>query len=280
MIWLKRIGIGVVTFLILAVAVLYAGSQWKIGKDQGVPLIAFRGASDPAAVAEGTRLASLVGCKGCHGERGEGRVFEDSLMVGHLAPPGIARKAALYSDAELERLIRHGVKRDGTGVYIMATDELSHLSDKDVAGVIGWVRTLKPAPGDQVGATRFGPLIRLGVLMGGFNANVVAARVATAERPADPGRYFVETTCRQCHKMRESRPSDSSDQIVPPLLVVAPAYDLPAFTRLLRTGKGMSPRDLGAMKFAATEGMYLLRDDEIAAIHAYLVAEASRAPAH
>jgi cytochrome c553 len=280
MIWLKRIGIGVVAFLILAIAVVYGGSQWKIGQDRSVPLIAFRAASEPAAIAEGTRIAGVAGCKGCHGAAGKGRVFVDNLLVGRLAPPGLARKAALYSDAELERLIRHGVKRDGTGVFIMSTDQLSHLSDRDVAGVIGWMRTLKPAPDDQVGATRFGPLLRLGVLTGGLKVNVVAARVAAGERPTDRGRYFVEVACQQCHAMRESRPSEGSDQIVPPLLAVAPAYDLPAFTRLLHTGQGLSPRDLGAMKDAVKEGMSGLHDDEIAAIHAYFVAEAAKAPAH
>jgi uncharacterized protein YkwD len=51
---------------------------------------------------------------------------------------------------------------------------------------------------------------------------------------------------------------------------MAGAYDPAAFRTLMRTGVGMSHRDLGLMKEVATENLYALSDPEIAAIQAWL----------
>jgi hypothetical protein len=63
-----------------------------------------------------------------------------------------------------------------------------------------------------------------------------------------------------------------------PDLAVAAAYDLPRFARLLRTGIGRDGKDHGLMSEVARGWLKYLSDDQIAGLHAYLVARAARAP--
>ena len=67
--------------------------------------------------------------------------------------------------------------------------------------------------------------------------------------------------------------------MVPALAPMAAGYDPVAFRTLVRTGVGASGRDLGLMKSVARTALYALTDEEIAAIQAYLTAEAAKAPA-
>jgi hypothetical protein len=51
---------------------------------------------------------------------------------------------------------------------------------------------------------------------------------------------------------------------------MAGAYSPEAFRKLMRTGVGMSGRDLGLMKQVATENLYALTDEEIVALQTWL----------
>jgi hypothetical protein len=67
-----------------------------------------------------------------------------------------------------------------------------------------------------------------------------------------------------------------SPEINAPDLMMAGAYDLPAFTRLLREGVGAGGRPLKEMRRVAAADSRYYTDKEIAALHAYLVARAQR----
>ena len=58
--------------------------------------------------------------------------------------------AESHSDAELVRTIRQGVHKDGSTLFIMPSQALSHLSDEDVGKIVAWIRTLKPGPKDSL----------------------------------------------------------------------------------------------------------------------------------
>src|SRR5262249_33691256 len=81
--------------------------------------------------------------------------------------PNLTRIVREYSDGELERVIRHGVKRDGTTTWIMPAQMFTAMSDRDLADVIAFVRSvpLKDGPGRE---TTLKPLGRLGVVLGKF----------------------------------------------------------------------------------------------------------------
>ncbi len=48
----------------------------------------------------------------------------DEPGIGRIVAPNLTRFVPMYSDAELVRLIRHGVKKDGTGAFIILSKQL------------------------------------------------------------------------------------------------------------------------------------------------------------
>jgi hypothetical protein len=61
-----------------------------------------------------------------------------------------------------------------------------------------------------------------------------------------------------------------------PDLTIAGAYDLPAFTRLLREGVAPGGKPVPTMHEVARDDSRFYNDTEIAALHGYLVARAQR----
>jgi len=179
---LRRIAIGLVGIVALAMAVLYGGSEWAMARNHDVPLASLSIPHDAASIAEGGRLARITGCRGCHGADGGGLVLVDDPMLGRLVPPALARVAATESDAELDRTIRHGVDRDGHTLFVMPTRAHRYLADEDRARIIAWIRSLKPRPDDVVATTRLGPVGRGLILSGMLQPSVQPETVSPAAR--------------------------------------------------------------------------------------------------
>lgn len=276
--WIVRGSIGLAGLIVLALVVVYAGSQWKLRRGYDVAATELAIPSDAASIAEGARLAKIAGCRDCHGQGGEGLVLVDDPALGRIAPPALAAAAMVYGDAELERAIRHGIRRDGTSLFVMPTAAHRFLADDDTARIIAWLRSLRAQPTDSAATTSFGPLGRALLLAGAIAPSAHPETVSAKTRPADMGRYVVDFSCSGCHALHSARASDDGKQTVPPLAMAAAAYDLPAFKKLMRTGIGPSGRNLGMMTAAATGGLHVLIDPEIEQIHAYLKLEADKAP--
>ncbi len=265
---LVRLGLGIVALLLLAAAGVYGASEWMIRRSHAVPLAPIAVPHDAASLAEGARLATLTGCRSCHGE-GKGAVWTPvDWREGQVAPPPLARAAARYSDAELGRLIRQGVTKEGRTLFIMPAWSMTHLADDDVGRIIAWVRNLRPAPDDVQAKTWWGPIGRWKILTGAQRASLVADPHGVARRPADPGRYFTEALCSECHALDAARMHDGSP--VPALAPIAAAYSAADFRRLLHEGVGAGGRDVGFMGTIAKENLRALRPDEVEAIRRYL----------
>jgi mono/diheme cytochrome c family protein len=141
------------------------------------------------------------------------------------------------------------------------------------------MRTLKPTPADRKDGLGFGPMGRFAVLTGGIRPEVIADTRAPAKRPAETGKYVADAVCGGCHSLDKERKAHDDGRRVPGLLEIAPAYDLAAFKTLLRTGVGLSKRDLGLMGKVAKDDLAHLTEPEVEALHAYLRAEAEKQPA-
>lgn len=63
--------------------------------------------------AEGARIARRVGCDGCHGEGGKGKVFMEGPEMGRIVAPNLTQRRTLYSDAGLAALLHEGKTHDG-----------------------------------------------------------------------------------------------------------------------------------------------------------------------
>lgn len=268
---------GLIVVVVLALAVVYAGSEWVLRKSYAAPLPKIAADRSPAGIAEGARLATIYGCRDCHGANGQGRVLFDAPPA-RVIPPPLASSIAAYSDAELARLIRHSVKRDGSSAFIMPPNGHARIADDDIAKLIGWMRTLKPSSQDVAERSSYRLLGRALLIAGAVEPSARPDATAPATRPADQGGYFAVSVCGGCHSLHAEEKAHDDGRPVPALAAIGAAYDDAAFTKLLRTGAGMTPRELGLMAAVSKSSLSHLTDAEIASIHAYLKGEAASAP--
>jgi len=144
------IAIGVLVVVVLASAGGFVWTQVSafdrsMERVYDVPVPAVTRSMDPAVIARGDHLAhSLAGCAlaDCHGaDMGGGRALPMGPL-GTVTAPNATLLAMAYSDGELARLIRHGVRRDGRSVRFMPVSDFAWLPDDDVLALVSWVRTL------------------------------------------------------------------------------------------------------------------------------------------
>lgn len=259
-----------------AAGYVYVASERALARTYAVPLKPFQAPRDATAVAAGQRLATIYGCNNCHGARLEGTKLYDEPGIARISAPNVSRIAHEYTDAELERLIRHGVKLDGTSTWIMPAAMFSHLTDEDLGNIIAWVRSM-PAVDGVAREMTLRPLGRIGVVSEKFvpQALQVTASEPSAMDRADPlaqGRYLVMTACTECHGANLA----GSDIVNAPGLMVAAAYSQADFARLMRTGIGRGDRKLGLMTEVGQVRFSAFTDAEVDAVRAYLEAFVQR----
>lgn len=275
--WLWRGALGVAGIALLGAGGAYAASEWIIRQHYDAPYPAIVADRSAAGVAEGDRLTEIFFCQGCHGEHGEGEVIEDVPGAKAVAP-GFASIAATHSDAEIARAIRYGVGKDGHQMYVMPVQLVGKLADRDIAQMIGWIRTVRATPKDMtIGGMAWTPAARYALLTGKLDGKARTRVDAPKDRPADMGMYVVNGSCQQFHRLHVA--NSLGDQMAPPLAPVAASYDPAAFHRLLKTGVGLTPGDLGWMSWAAKGHLKYLTDAEIDQIHAALKREQAGYPA-
>ena len=258
--------------LLLAGAV-YVGSERILHRTYAVGLTAVRLPADSSALVEGERLARVRGCYGgCHGDRFEGRVFFDQPGVARLVAPNLTQAAAKWSDPELVRIIRRGVRPNGRSVFSMPAHTFSVLSEGDLGAILAFLRHTPPEPGLQA---ELEPrwLGRLGLVLGKYRPeaelippDALRPPLATPQEPLAHGRYLARTICTECHGIDLHGASDGS---VPDLRIAA-AYSSQKFTRLLRDGVPLDGRTLGLMGSVARGRLRYLTEAEIADLYQYL----------
>ncbi len=277
--WARNAVVALLAVLLVGSGIIYIASQRAMHRDYAEPLVAIAVPSDSASIVEGKRLAQLRGCSGgCHGAEIEGNTMIDDAMLARIVAPNLTEAVRRYSDAELARIIRRGVRPDSHSVVVMPAEMFSVLSDADLGKILAYLRSVPrmPGPGPTV---RLGPLARLGIVLKKYEPAVPLVHradslTATFPSPGDStarGAYLARTSCTECHGVALSGAQDGA---TPDLKIVA-GYSSEAFTRLMRTGKGLGDRELGLMSEAARGRFSHFTDAEIAALRAYLMARAA-----
>jgi cytochrome c553 len=256
---------------VLATAGIYLAGMWRLNKSYDVPLVAFDAASFNISVREGERRARSLMCMDCHHEAGQ--VLFKADGVGTLVAPNLTRLVPTYTDSELERLIRKGIKKDGTAVIAMPAKTYAYLADEDLAAIITWMRSRTRQPDAQPSASQWGPLGRVALATNKipFEADHVENFTHTMKRPADLAPYLVQTTCLHCHQMK-SEHDNGFGMKTPALASMVQSYTFEQFEHLLDTGKGVGDRELGLMSKTAREAFAHFTKDEKKAIFDYLSA--------
>ncbi|RMG89656.1 MAG: cytochrome C [Chloroflexi bacterium] len=285
---LKWAGIGMgglVILLVVAVAVLVLTGQSRLGRAYAMEARPVDIPGDAATVERGQHLVTaVVPCVGCHGEKLEGKVFLDEAPIGRVVAPNLTSGeggvGGNYTDMDWVRILRHGIRPDGTPVLpMMPSGKFAVLSDEDLAAVIAYVKSVppvdKPLPSNQLAFT--GKII-MGVLENGNlpvqQIDHQAVQPATVEPSvtAAYGQYLLTVAlCQDCHgENLAGGVASPSDPYAPNL---TPTGNLASWTEddfltMFRTGIAPGNRQISpAMPY---EIFGRMTDDELKAIWLYL----------
>ncbi|MGE0640868.1 MAG: c-type cytochrome [Thermoanaerobaculia bacterium] len=258
----------------LAGGALYAGwigaiSEWKRLRRHDVPLVALR-SSRPPDLVEGKRMARIVGCwDGCHGRTGGGGT-EEILGILQASAPPLGSVVPLYTDEELARLVREGVKRDGRSAVGMISYTFWALGDQDLVDIFAHLRAQPavPAVERRMDLTWEG---RKALVSGrwGVSADLVdRSRPRWGDLPQrtpfERGRYLASVTCSECHGLDfHGNPLERA-----PSLALLGSYSPEDFHHLIRTAEAPGPRRLDeAMSWVADAPF---TDAEVDALYQFL----------
>ncbi len=207
---LKWIGFtfgGLIVVLVLFYLVIHISTERRLNKIYTLEIADFEVSFDPLTIERGRHFADNVFlCGACHGMDYSGQIELDDPLFGRLVFPNITEIKDEYSNAELERLIRYGIKRDGKPAVLMPSFEYTHLSDPDMEAIIAYIKNL-PAVENDLPETKLGPLARIFLGLGVFEHFISAEDIDHyAERPPAPepgptaeyGKYLA-STCQTCH---------------------------------------------------------------------------------
>lgn len=277
---LKWTGITLVSLIVVIAGAIYTVSEYKLHQTYDVPLADLVVPTDSASILEGGRLTRIYHCEGCHGEKMAGQKFLDVPMLATLYAPNLITALPNYSNAELDRMVRQGVHRDGRGSWMLASGMYCNMADRDMGKIVAYLRTLKPAAGPALPQNSYGPLGRTLLVAGKFtppaslidhahsreNANAAAADTSQVGR----GKYIVMSVCSGCHGGPELK-GDPDPHMNSPALIIATAYKPEAFRHFLHTGEGgLGKKDCGRMSLMAKGFLTKLTDNEIDDVYAFL----------
>lgn len=232
-------------------------------------------------VGHGERLGRVLGCTGCHGPDLTGRPWIEDPQQAILFTSNLTRAVPQYSDAELARAIRWGVRPDGSVLWEMPSDIFTHLSEPDLGALRTWLRTVPPN-GEPQPRIRIGPDGRRAIERGEVKPSSVVARENRAVWPArlDGGhewaRYMVRATCAECHGLELTGREGTEEIRPPPDLDIVGGYSRDQFRRLMRTGRPIDGREMPLMSEVARERFAHLTEREVDAIYDYLSARSRR----
>jgi mono/diheme cytochrome c family protein len=164
-----------------------------------------------AAVARGRHLVTArYGCTECHGSNFGGGVMVDNAAIGRLLGPNLTTgKGSVtqgYRASDWDRIVRHGVKRNGTAA-LMPSQDFQEMTDQEVSDIVSFIRSQPPVD-SMVPAPKLGPVGTMLIATGKFSlsADVIrshdrphAAAPPKAEPSAEFGRHLA-ATCMGCHR--------------------------------------------------------------------------------
>ncbi|NNE05311.1 MAG: hypothetical protein HKN15_06270 [Xanthomonadales bacterium] len=267
--WLKRIGLGLLGLTVLVVTTIYIGGEIIINRTYEPEAQNLLTSSRPDVISEGERLAKIYGCsEGCHGKDMEGQVFFEQAFLAKIIAPNLTRAVEQYSTAELEAIVRQGIKPDGKSVLGMPSASFSYLTDNDLSSILAFISS-SPKINHDPGESSFGLLARLGLLTGQYRPGAkevesIQAGVNTSSSAGmGKGEYLAITACSECHGLQ-------LEGDFGPNLAIAKAYDLEAFTALMRDGKSVGGNELDLMVLVSQKRFIHLTDHEIEALHGFL----------
>ena len=181
-----------------------------------------------SAVAAETRVErgeylvrGIMGCGNCHTPMGPdgfdmsrefgGRIVDDNEMFTAFAPNITpASRVAEWTDEELARAIREGIRPDGSLIGPpMPIPGYRHLSDEDLSAIVAFLRTIEPVEGGEPASEYRIPLPpAYGPPIDSVSAPAPAASI-------EYGKYLAVAAahCMECHSPMTPQGPDYGENI-------------------------------------------------------------------
>lgn len=242
-------------------------------------------ASERAAARGKYLVEARYVCVECHGyDFGGGTMVDDpaiGTLKGRNLTLGKGGVTAQYKAADWDRMVRHGVKPDGT-LTVMPSIDYREMTDHELSDIVSYIRSLPPVDADVPPPT-FGPVGYLLTALGKINLSgeqLPHDRPHAVEPPAENTPDFgkhVAAVCAGCHN-----PEFTGGPIVggppdwPPAKNLTPhaeglaGWTFADFSRALRDGVGKNGQPLRAPMSNMPTYAKRMSDRELQAMFEYL----------
>ena len=275
------LGTGVAGFVMVNVSA-YDESMSKV---YDVPLKDVQVSTDPVVLERGKHLAISIGsCAGndCHGADLTGGKDLAMGPLGTFRAPNITVKGILadYSDAELARVLKHGIRKNGTSVVFMPSQDFAWWPDSDVVALISYLRSV-PGVEKVVKPSEVGTLAKVLDRQDQLIADVArridhtSEEIAPAAAPTAAYGAYLAKLCMGCHgETLSGGPIPGAPPSMPVPLNLTPADDglktwaFEDFDKLMRQGLKRDGSKLDP--FMPIDTMKHMNDVEMKALFAYL----------
>ena len=229
----------------------------------------------PGDPVEGLRVATRVGCLGCHGEDGGGTELWGEPGKFKVYSANLSETRKNYDDAGIESLLRKGRTHDGHRPLGMPVFMFEHLSDREVRDITAWLRSIPAVANPGLKKTWLSDEVKKQLDDGTYpydDDQPTPGMVPPDVPPTDPialGKHLAYTSCTECHG-RDLNGWSTDDPT--PSLIVAKAYTSETFSRLMKTGIAANGKETktGFMSSVARGRLAILTDAEIDALKRYL----------
>jgi mono/diheme cytochrome c family protein len=208
---------GIVLGAIVVLVLLFAGFVYSktgsmLNKQYDIAITKkFVVPTDSLSLAHGKHIATAwAGCVDCHGKDFGGMKLMDALpfarLYGANLTTGEGGLPKDYSIEQFDRAVRHGVKRNGKGIWIMPSYHYTYMSDEDLAALYAYIKSLKPV-NRTVPEFALGPIGRMVLTTGGL-PNAVPEYINHDKQPPpkpaagvtrEYGEYLTKIACIGCH---------------------------------------------------------------------------------
>lgn len=280
--------VGAVVLIVgLGASTVFLSTERRLGRSHEVAMPPIEIPTDSASVERGGRIATAIAlCMECHGSDLGGTIVVDAAPLGLFVGSNLTRGAggvgSEYTDQELARAIRYGLRADGTPLLFMPSQVFYHLSDDDLGALVAYIRSVPPV--DRVlPKSKVGPVGRALYMAGKFP--LLPAELIDHESPppasvefgqtAEYGSYLTRVGgCLDCHGPQlAGGPVPSAPPGTPPAPNLTPAGVLATwseadFIKAMREGQ----RPDGTMINPFMPWPYIgqMTDEELGALWLYL----------
>lgn len=237
------------------------------------------------ALARGKHLIEArAGCSDCHGADFGGKVIVEAPPMGVWAAPNItmAGNGKGLAPADWDRIVRHGVAKDGTSATMPAIDYTS-MTDRELSDIITVITSAPPVDRPNI-ENKMGPLRGVLIATGAIPVAAELIDHAAAHGKVPPaegvtvefGKHVV-SGCVGCHGLNlAGGPIPGGDPKWPEAANLTPdasglaGWKAEDFRRVAREGKSKDGRELSEPMKAVAMAMRGMTDAEVDAAFVYL----------